>query len=429
MKKNRNNEIDAAQAEKIACARKTSIGGQALLEGIMMKGPKMTAMAVRDPNGNIILEKWPTQSVNRPKIFKLPIFRGVYGFVESMLSGYKCLMRSAELSGLEELEEELAREKEAKKQAKKNKKKGVEAPAEEVSAEPVATEAEAADIAAEAAPEEPTLTEELPVEEAVTEEATTDEAPVEEAAAEEAVAKEAPKAEAKKKDKEGSGLTTGIMIVASVLGIALAIGLFIMLPTFIYGWIEKAVPFLPFENAALNSLCKSFFEGIFKIAILVGYMALVTLMKDIRRTFQYHGAEHKTIFCYESGLELTVENVRLQRRFHPRCGTSFLVLMLLVGMFVSFFIDPLFMLAGLYEGAGYLALRALVKLLLLPLIMGVGYELIKFAGRHDNIVTRIFSAPGLWLQRVTVLEPTDDMIECAIAAFKEVIPDDNSDKF
>ena len=103
--------------------------------------------------------------------------------------------------------------------------------------------------------------------------------------------------------------------------------------------------------------------------------------------------------------------------------------MLLVGMFVSFFIDPLFMLAGLYEGAGYLALRALVKLLLLPLIMGVGYELIKFAGRHDNIVTRIFSAPGLWLQRVTVLEPTDDMIECAIAAFKEVIPDDNSDKF
>ncbi|MBR2346634.1 MAG: DUF1385 domain-containing protein [Clostridia bacterium] len=378
----------------------------------MMKGPKMTAMAVRDPSGKIVLEKWPTQSANRPKIFKLPIFRGVYGFVESMLSGYKCLMRSAELSGLEELEEELAREKEAKKQAKKNEKKGIEAPAEEVVAE--SAEVEAAEEAAEAAAEETT-----PLEEA----------PVEEAASEEAVAKEAPKAEAKKKDKEGSGLTTGIMIIASVLGIALAIGLFIMLPTFIYGWIEKAVPFLPFENAALNSLCKSFFEGIFKIAILVGYMALVTLMKDIRRTFQYHGAEHKTIFCYESGLELTVENVRLQRRFHPRCGTSFLVLMLLVGMFVSFFIDPLFMLAGLYEGAGYLALRALVKLLLLPLIMGIGYELIKFAGRHDNILTRIFSAPGLWLQRVTVLEPTDDMIECAIAAFKEVIPDDNSDKF
>ena len=414
MKKNRNNEIDAAQAEKIACAKKTSIGGQALLEGIMMRGPKMTAMAVRDPNGKIILEKWPTKGNDRPKVFKLPIIRGVFNFVDSMLFGYKCLMRSAELSGLEELEEELAREKEAKKLAKKNKKKGIETPVEEAVAEPA--EAEADSITAE----ETTPVEEAPAEETVVEEETV---------AEEAVAAEAPKAEEKKKDKEGSGFTAGIMIVASVLGVALAIGLFIMLPTFIYGWIEKAVPFLPIENSVLNSLCKSFFEGVFKIAILVGYMALVTLMKEIRRTFQYHGAEHKTIFCYESGLELTVENVRMQRRFHPRCGTSFLVLMLLVGMFVSFFIDPLFMLAGLYEGAGYLVLRALVKLLLLPLIMGIGYELIKFAGRHDNIITRIFSAPGLWLQRVTVLEPTDDMIECAIAAFKEVIPDDNSDKF
>ena len=146
----------------------TSIGGQALIEGIMMKGPKTTAMAVRDPKGNIILEKWPTQSANRPKIFKLPIFRGVYGFVESMLSGYKCLMRSAELSGLEELEEELAREKEAKKQAKKNKKKGVEAPAEEVAAE--SAEVESAEEAAEAAAEETTPLEEAPVEEAPAEE-------------------------------------------------------------------------------------------------------------------------------------------------------------------------------------------------------------------------------------------------------------------
>ena len=427
MKKNRKNTIDAAQAEKIACAKKTSIGGQALLEGIMMRGPKMTAMAVRDPNGKIVVEKWPTQTGNRPKIFKLPVIRGVFNFVDSMLFGYKCLMRSAELSGLEELEEELAREKEAKKQAKKNKKKGIETPAENVATEPVSTED--ADMAAEAAPDEATLTEEVPAEEAVAEAGVVEEAVAEEEPQEVAPVKEAPKAEAKKKDKEGSGLTTGIMIVASVLGVALAIGLFIMLPTFIYGWIEKAIPFLPIENAALNSLCKSFFEGLFKIAILVGYMALVTLMKEIRRTFQYHGAEHKTIFCYESGLELTVENVRMQRRFHPRCGTSFLVLMLLVGMFVSFFIDPLFMLAGIYEGGAYLVLRAVVKLLLLPLIMGIGYELIKFAGRHDNILTRIFSAPGLWLQRVTVLEPTDDMIECAIAAFKEVIPDDNSDKY
>ena len=427
MKKNRKNTIDAAQAEKIACAKKTSIGGQALLEGIMMRGPKMTAMAVRDPNGKIVVEKWPTQTGNRPKIFKLPVIRGVFNFVDSMLFGYKCLMRSAELSGLEELEEELAREKEAKKQAKKNKKKGIETPAEDAATESVSTKD--ADMAAEAAPDEATLTEEVPAEEAVAEAGVVEEVVTEEEPQEVAPVKEAPKADKKKAGKEGSGLTTGIMIVASVLGVALAIGLFIMLPTFIYGWIEKAIPFLPIENAALNSLCKSFFEGLFKIAILVGYMALVTLMKEIRRTFQYHGAEHKTIFCYESGLELTVENVRMQRRFHPRCGTSFLVLMLLVGMFVSFFIDPLFMLAGIYEGGAYLVLRAVVKLLLLPLIMGIGYELIKFAGRHDNILTRIFSAPGLWLQRVTVLEPTDDMIECAIAAFKEVIPDDNSDKY
>jgi uncharacterized protein YqhQ len=156
-------------------------------------------------------------------------------------------------------------------------------------------------------------------------------------------------------------------------------------------------------------------------------MALVTLMKDIKRTFQYHGAEHKTIFCYESGLELTVENVRKQRRFHPRCGTSFLVLMLLVGMFVSFFIDPIFYLT--IGALPHVAIRAILKLLLLPLTMGIGYELIKFAGRHENAFTRIISAPGLWLQRVTVLEPSDDMIECAIVAFKEVIPEDQSDKY
>ena len=230
-----------------------------------------------------------------------------------------------------------------------------------------------------------------------------------------------------KEKKESTLLTSVIMVIATVLGIGLSIGIFIMLPTFIYDWMTKLMPFMVTDVLAVDSLIKSFFEGILKIAVLVGYMALVTLMKDIRRTFQYHGAEHKTIFCYESGLELTVENVRKQRRFHPRCGTSFLVLMLLVGMFVSFFIDPIF-----YLTIGHLphvAIRAVIKLLLLPITMGIGYEIIKFAGRHDNAFTRIVSAPGLWLQRVTVLEPTDDMIECAIAAFVEVIPEDQSDKY
>ena len=141
----------------------------------------------------------------------------------------------------------------------------------------------------------------------------------------------------------------------------------------------------------------------------------------------YHGAEHKTIFCYEAGLELTVENVRLQKRFHPRCGTSFLILMLLVSIFISFFIDPLAL--AITGKVLPTLLRAVVKLLLLPLIVGVGYELIKLAGRYDNLFTRIISAPGVWLQHVTVFEPTDDMIECAIAAMKLAIPNDESDNW
>ena len=309
MKKDKNTLNDQELEQKIACAKKTSIGGQALIEGIMMRGPKMTAMAVRNTSGEIVLEKSETTVTKRAKIFKLPIIRGVFNFVDSMRIGYKCLMRSAEISGLDEIEEELAREKAAKKQAKRDKKKGIT---------------------------EETVVAEAPVAE---ETATPDEvsAPIEEAD----VNTKTEQKEVKEK-KENSLLTSAIMIIASVLGVCLSIGLFIMLPTFIYDWMTKLMPFMVTDNLAVDSLVKSFFEGILKIAVLVGYMALVTLMKDIRRTFQYHGAEHKTIFCYESGLELTVENVRKQRRFHPRCGTSFLVLMLLVGMFVSFFIDPIF---------------------------------------------------------------------------------------
>ena len=404
MKKNKNTSIDNEQAEKIACAKKTSIGGQALIEGIMMRGPKMSAMAVRNTSGEIVLEKEEISTTSRPKIFKLPIIRGVFNFVDSMRIGYKCLMRSAEISGLDELEEEMAREKEAKKQAKRDKKKGISAESAPVEESAPAEAAEAVETVETAQPE------------------------TAEIKAEEASANNDKKDKTDKKEKkENSLLISVVMVLATVLGLALSVGLFIMLPTFIYDWMTKLMPFLITENLALDSLIKSFFEGILKIAVLVGYMALVTLMKDIKRTFQYHGAEHKTIFCYESGLELTVENVRKQRRFHPRCGTSFLVLMLLVGMFVSFFIDPIF-----YLTIGHLphvAIRAIIKLLLLPITMGIGYELIKFAGRHENAFTRIISAPGLWLQRVTVLEPSDDMIECAIVAFKEVIPEDQSDKY
>jgi uncharacterized protein YqhQ len=401
LKKNKNSAIDNEQAEKIACAKRTSIGGQALIEGIMMRGPKMSAMAVRNTSGEIVLEKSEITTSKRPKILKLPVIRGVFNFVDSMRIGYKCLMRSAEISGLDELEEEMAREKEAKKQAKRAKKKG--APAKE--AAPIEEVAPVETVEATTVVDEPEVK--------VQNDATATEA-------------KADKKESKEK-KGDSLLITVVMIIATILGLGLSIGLFIMLPTFIYDWMTKLMPFLVTENLALDSLIKSFFEGILKIAVLVGYMALVTLMKDIKRTFQYHGAEHKTIFCYESGLELTVENVRKQRRFHPRCGTSFLVLMLLVGMFVSFFIDPIFYLT--IGALPHVAIRAILKLVLLPFTMGIGYELIKFAGRHENAFTRIISAPGLWLQRVTVLEPSDDMIECAIVAFKEVIPEDQSDKY
>lgn len=403
LKKKKN---DSPESCRIAAAKKTSIGGQALLEGIMMRGPKMSAMAVRNPDGEIILEKWETSTKKTPKILKMPIIRGVYGFISSMKAGYKALMRSAEISGLDELEEELAREKAEKKKAKQLKKKGI--PEES----PVIDESDETP---------PVADEPLNIAEG-NEEATAEH--VEEATAEPVeIPVEKADSKAKKEKKESSALTNTVMVISTVLGVVLAVGLFVMLPTFIY----ELLPFPTFESQALNSLIKSAFEGILKIAMLVGYMALVSLMKDIRRTFQYHGAEHKTIFCYESGMELTVENVRKQRRFHPRCGTAFLVLMLLVGMFVSFFIDPLFYLT--MGSLPHVWVRALLKLITLPLVMGIGYELIKIAGRHDNLFTRIISAPGLLLQRLTVFEPDDDMIECAITAFKEVIPEDNSDNY
>ena len=304
-----------------ACAaKKTSIGGQALIEGIMMRGPEKTAMAVRNSKTKeITLEEYPTKGKDRAKFFKLPFIRGIFNMVDSLSFGYKCLMRSAELSGLEEEEEK---------------------------------------------PGGPS-----------------------------------------KWDKV---FETILMPLATVLAVALALGLFVFLPNWLgqkligeRGWFLRAA-----------------FEGVLRILLFVGYVWATSLMKDIRRTYQYHGAEHKTIFCYEAGLPLTVENVRPQVRFHPRCGTSFMVLMLIVGMLISMFIhisNPF--------------LRTGVKLLTFPIVVGVGYELIKWAGRTDNVLTRIISAPGKWLQHITTREPDDDMIECAIAAMNRVIPADGSDNW
>lgn len=355
------------QTETNACAIRTSIGGQALMEGIMMRGPQKTALAVRNPKGEIVVEESETRGAKRPKICKLPIIRGIFGYIDSMVIGYKALMRSAEISGLDDLVEE------------KPKKKKQQA-------EPVA---------------EPEIQE-----------------PAGEPNAEE------PKKEEKKLPKWVVTLT---MVLSVIFGLAVAVGLFVWLPTFLFGLFCKGVPQAgDTGNRALNSLIKSVFEGVLKIVLLVGYMAVISLTKDIRRTFRYHGAEHKSIFCYEAGKELTVENVRTMRRFHPRCGTSFLVLMVLVSIFISFFIDPISIAAS--GDVLPTVWRVLVKILLIPLIVGIGYEIIKFAGRHDNWFTRIISAPGMWLQRITVLEPDDQMIECAITALKAVIPEDGSDK-
>lgn len=387
-------------------AKKTSIGGQALMEGIMMRGPETTAMAVRNTQGEMIIESFPTETKKKSKFFKLPVIRGVFNYIDSMVLGTKCLMRSAEISGLEEAEEEMRREKAAKK-ARKSAKRTEKTDAPEDNVSDKSKQPNEGEDAAENFAEKK-------------EEISAGNAEADSAAGGENAEKP--------QKKESSALMTAVMFFSVLLGIVFSVALFIIIPAYLYKGATFIMPFLKPDNKVAASLIKSVFEGVLKIAILVGYMAVISLMKDIKRTFMFHGAEHKTIFCYEQGLELTVENVRKQRRFHPRCGTSFLILMLLVGIFVSFFIDPLYMLV-FNVGEMPTILRVLVKLLLLPLIVGIGYELIKIAGRHDNMFTRIISAPGVWLQHITTKEPDDSMIECAIAALEKVIPENDSDKW
>ena len=207
----------------------------------------------------------------------------------------------------------------------------------------------------------------------------------------------------------GDKITGVIMTIASILGIALAILLFFFLPTVLFNLLQSAV-------SGDIAGWRSIFEGILRVGLFVAYVAVIGMVPDIKRTFQYHGAEHKTIFCYENDLPLTVENVRKQRRFHPRCGTSFLILMLVLGIIVGFFIpfsNPF--------------LRTFTKLLCIPVIMNIGYELQKVCARHDNLLSRIVTAPGLWMQRLTVKEPDDKMMEAAITAMEAVIPENGED--
>ena len=307
---------------------KTKIGGQALIEGIMMRGIDRSAMALRLPNGEIELEEWEIKNGKNPPWYrKTPIIRGCFNFVSSMTEGYKCLMKSA-------------------------------------------------DRAAEFDPE----------------------------------AEEMGKFDKWLTEKIGDKLMPIISGIAMVLGVALALFLFIFAPTKLTALLCDAVPALePF---------KAVFEGVMKIAMLVLYMWATSLMKDIRRTYEYHGAEHKTIACYEAGDELTVENVRKNSRFHPRCGTSFILIVLIIGILLFMF---------LFNGVDNVWLRMLCRLATLPLVVGISYEFIKLAGKYDNVFTRILSAPGLWLQRITTKEPDDSQIEVALAAFLAVLPDDKEE--
>ena len=403
---------------KEKCCKKTSIGGQALIEGIMMRGPHKTVMSVRKNDGQIVSENLNTTSLkDKCAFFGLPIIRGSVSMVESLVFGYKALMRSADLSGM--LEEE-----EAQKKAKAEEKSAKNAKVEE------AWEAESESVAETVADISETTVE---LDEIVTDaDETTDDETVAESADEsasdavavdgetdcvvEASAEADAPIEKKTEKKSENGILMAIIgAISMVFGIALALALFFYLPSLIFKYVNHLA------GGQMTSY-QAAFEGVLKIIIFVIYLILVSQMKDIKRVFMYHGAEHKTIFCYEHGNELTVENVRKEKRFHPRCGTSFLILMLIVSIIFYMIIARIFP-----DLASNIALWTLIRIACLPLLVGIGFELIKFCGRHDNFVTRIISAPGVWLQRITTKEPDDSMIEVAIEAMTAVIPENSED--
>lgn len=325
-------------------AKYTSIGGQALIEGIMMKSPEKTALAVRTPDKSIDITYLSQKGVRqRYRILRLPLLRGVAGFVESMIQGYKAMMLSADKSGFADIEEET--------------------PEKEDASEPQSEE------------------------------------------------KKPEKGKKREEKKENGALMSIVMVIATVLGVALAVVLFMLLPRLVVSGLRLLF------GTDFSPVVRSSIEQLLKLAIFVCYVWLVSYMKDIKRVFMYHGAEHKTIFCYEKGLELTVENVRIQRRFHPRCGTSFMILMILISIIFSTVVQMIF--PSVYNVAW---LWVVIKILLIPLVCGAGFEVLKICGKYDNLATRIISAPGLWLQRITTKEPEDDMIEVAIAALKACEP-------
>ena len=216
-----------------------------------------------------------------------------------------------------------------------------------------------------------------------------------------------------------------VLYCSVILSLFLSVGLFILLPAFLTGFLRSAIQ---------SQLLLTLIEGGVRILIFIGYLSLMAQMKDMKRVFMYHGAEHKSIFCYERGLELTVENVRKQERFHPRCGTSFLLIVMVISILV-FSVIPwneeafraIPVIGAHLAAIPWVITRMILRLLLLPVVAGISYEIIKYAGRRDNVLTHAISAPGLWFQRITTSEPDDSMIEVAITALKAVIPENKEE--
>lgn len=303
---------------------KSRIGGQALIEGVMMKGIYTSAMACRLPDGTIDVETWEEKNgKNAPWYRKTPFIRGIFNFVSSLIDGYRCLMKSADKQMTEDSDEELS------------------------------------------------------------------------------------KIDKWINEHFGEKIMSIVSVISVIFSLVICIFLFKFLPMWISGFLKKFIS---------STIILTIIEGIIKIGIFVGYLAVTALMKDIKRTYEYHGAEHKTIACYEAGEELTVENVKKYTRFHPRCGTSFIFISLFISIFVFCFITWSNMWA-----------RMALQIVLLPVIIGISYELIRIAGRYDNIFTKIISAPGLRLQRLTTREPDGSEIEVAIAAIKPCIPENREE--
>ncbi len=310
-----------------------SVGGQALIEGIMMQGPKGAAMSVRLPDGTIETEELKVKHLrDKFKPAGLPLIRGIVNMVESLLFGFKCMEKSAEKIGLDD-------DTDPEKMSKLDKWIS---------------------------------------------------------------------------DHFGPKMMAVITGISLVLGVALAFGLFFYLPTFLVDVIDKYL--IKPDFATLHPL----FEGLMRMIIFVAYIWVVSRVPDIKRVFMYHGAEHKSIFCYEAGLPLTVENVKKQKRFHPRCGTSFIFVILIISILISSALVVAF--PDLAKDENRILWMA-IKLAIVPLTVGIGYEFIKYAGKHDNIFVKILAAPGLWMQRLTTNEPTDDIIEVGIESLKAVLTD------